>query len=117
MRELAFLDISRLGPDDLAALDTDDGDAMHVRLTHDGPWHRRAANKLQTVTACGKTLPSVPAMGWYHTTLRRAEYEGPLCSVCFTEWEIGESERNAGLERLRSIPDSSNGNPGGDDGP
>jgi hypothetical protein len=111
---LAYFDISQLGPDDLASIAEGDGDAMHVRLADDGPWHRRAVNRIETVTACGETLPRTPAMGWYHTTLRKASYEGPLCPACFTPFELAEAEHLAGIERLRSLPDSSNTNTGED---
>jgi hypothetical protein len=116
MEALAYVDLRTATPDEIASLYEE---GMQVRLTEDGPWHRCTIER--HATACGQQVRPVPAMGWGAAALRRDEYSGPLCPDCFTPFErsIGEyqdKQRQEGLERIRTIPDSSNPNPGDDNG-
>lgn len=56
--------------------------AMQVHYD-DGYWHRRTRNI--EMTACGMPLYRLGQ------TLRMESYEGPLCRICFTPFELALS--------------------------
>jgi DNA-binding IclR family transcriptional regulator len=55
-------------------------------LSH-GAWHRRTPDL--ATTACGHPFNA------QFSPVRRESHIGPLCSVCFTPYELAQSERLA----------------------
>ena len=74
--------------DEVVSPSTAEDEEMQIQLVRNGPWHRRTTGVFWP-TACGlpvqwpaATLP----VGWLE--VRKNEYSGKLCPICFTCFEL-----------------------------
>ena len=85
---LAYLDLGDATTDQKhEALAADEDDlTVQIKITSDGPWHRRAIDG--RTTGCGEAVRQATAMHWHGYDLRKEVYAGELCDECFSPFEL-----------------------------